>query len=110
MDPILDNLTLDRLVLDLSDSFCGSNCTCRKVAAAIPYFKEGFTLQAPKVVQIKGWDTGCADVEVMVRDCLRVWTLRRARYIAGYAGLALGYEFRGSRVVTGRGSGRITEE
>lgn len=35
VDPILDHLTLDRLVLDLSDSFYQEDCNCKIAAMAM---------------------------------------------------------------------------
>ena len=73
VDPILDNLTLDRLVLNLSDSFCdGTGCECRMAAMAIMCFEKGFALQPPKAVVVKGWNAGRPDIDAVVRDCLGV--------------------------------------
>ncbi len=58
-------------------------------AAAILCFMQGFALQSPKVVQVKGWDAGRADVEVMVKDCLETWTRRRGGHVVGFTDLAL---------------------
>lgn len=77
IDPILDCLALNRLVLDLSETFCPF-LTCSLEASAIMCFRHGFALQAPKVVEIKGWDAGRADVDDMVRECFRMWTAKRA--------------------------------
>ena len=55
VDPFLDNLTLDRLVLDLSDSFCeDDDCKFRMAAMAILCFKKGFASRAPKIVEVEG--------------------------------------------------------
>ena len=81
--PILENLTLDRLVLDLGDSFCQGGCKCRMAATALTCFKEGFASRAPNVVEIKGWDAVRDDIETVVRDCLQIWTMKRARRVAG---------------------------
>ena len=57
-------------------------------AATIMCFEQGLALQISKPVQVKEWDAGRADVEVMARDCLEAWTMRRGGHIAGYADLA----------------------
>ena len=73
VDPILDKFTLERLVLDLSDSFCeDDSCKCRLAGMAILCFRKGFALQAPKAVEIKGWDAGRPDIDAMVRNCLGI--------------------------------------
>lgn len=89
LDPILDNLALDRLVLDLSGCFCHDICECRMEAMAVTCFKKGFESQAPKMVEVKGWVAGRPDVDVVVRDCLGIWTMRRAKHVGGSASLAL---------------------
>ena len=81
--PILENLTLDRLVLDLSDSFYQGRCKCRMAATALTCFKGGFASRAPNCVEIKGWDSVRVDVETVVRDCLQIWTMKRVRRVAG---------------------------
>lgn len=91
--PILEDLTLDQLVLDLSDSSYRDGCKCRMAAAAIMCFEQGFALQTPKAVQVRGWDGGRADVETMVRDCLEAWTMRRGGHVAGYTDLAFSKYF-----------------
>ena len=58
-------------------------------AMAILCFKKGFALQAPKAVKIKGWNCVRFDVSTVVRDCLGIWTARRAASVAGCAGSAL---------------------
>lgn len=89
--PILGNLTLDRLVLDLSHSCCGVCCTyCHSAPMAIMCFKKGFALRAPRVVQVKGWDAGRANVQVMVQGCLELWTRRQAGRVA--ASVAFGVQ------------------
>ena len=77
VDLILENLTLDRIVLDLSYSPCSGGCNCNMAAVAITYFDRGFALRSPNSVEIKGWDAGREDVEVMVHDCLELWTSKR---------------------------------
>ena len=77
VNPILENLTLDRIVLDLSNSPSSGGCNCNMAAVAITYFDRGFALRSPKSVEIKGWDAGREDVEVMVHDCLELWTSKR---------------------------------
>ena len=77
VNPILENLTLDRIVLDLSYSSRSGGCNCNMAAIAITYFDRGFALRSPKSVEIKGWDAGREDVEVMVHDCLELWTSKR---------------------------------
>ena len=52
-------------------------------AISIVYFDNGFALQAPKLVEIKGWDAGGEEARATVHDCLRVWTLKRK---VGYPG------------------------
>ena len=83
--PILDNLMLDRLVLDLSQSFWLIGCNCMIAAMAITCFKKGFALWTPKFVEIKGWDAGREDIEAVVQDCLGIWTSRRARLMEGFS-------------------------
>ena len=91
VDLVLDHLTLDHFILDLSRSFCFSrDCACSMAARATTRFKKGFALQAPNTIDVKGWDAGRADVDVVVRDCLGIWTMRRASHEAGYADVALG--------------------
>ena len=77
VDPILENLALDRIVLDLSYGPCASSCNCKMAAIAITYFDRGFALRSPKSVEIKGWDVGREDAEAMVHDCLELWTSKR---------------------------------
>ena len=90
VDPILNNLKLDKLVLDLGDSFCDNDdCNCRMAAMATLCFKKGFALQAPKVVEVKGWALDGLDISAVVGECLRMWTMRRAGHVAGDTDLAL---------------------
>ena len=77
IDLVLEKLTLDRIVLDMSQSTCSGSCECKMAAISIMYFNKGFALQAPKSVEIKGWDAGGEEAEAMVHDCLRVWTSKR---------------------------------
>ena len=84
--PILENLTLDRIVLDLGYSSGSRGCNCSMAAIAITYFDRGFALRSPKSVEIKGWDAGREDVEVMVHDCLELWTSKRMMGYPGSAG------------------------
>lgn len=77
IEPILENLRLDRIVLDMSCSSCSDSCTCDIAAISIMCFNSGFALRAPKSVEIKGWDAGGEEAETMVRDCLGVWTSKR---------------------------------
>ena len=91
VDPILNNLKLDKLVLDLRDSFCDNDdCNCRMAAMAILCFKKGFALQVPKVVEVKGWELGGLDISAVVGECLGTWTMRRAGHVAGNTDLAVG--------------------
>lgn len=91
-DPVVEYLALDRLVLDLRYSFCSccDNNRIRMATTAIRCFQKGFKLQAPGLVEVKGWDdAGRADPEVVVRECLRAWTSRRASRLPGSADPAL---------------------
>lgn len=76
--PMLGYLKLDRLVVDLGQSFCPGRFNCKIAAMAVTCFKEGFALGTPEV-ETKGWDAGREDVEAVVQECLRIWTARRAR-------------------------------
>lgn len=92
VDPILDHLALNQLVLDLSDSFCYCHDThkARMAAMAIRCFEKGFRLRAPNLVKVKGWDdAGRADAEVVVRVLLKTWTMRRADHLVGSSQPAL---------------------
>ena len=77
VDLILENLTLDQIVLDLTYSSGSGGCSCNMAAIAITYFDRGFALQSPKSVEIRGWDADREDVEAMVHDCLELWTSKR---------------------------------
>lgn len=90
--PILDYLTLDRLVVDLDQSFCLGNCNCKIAAMAVTCFKKGFALRTPKVLKTKGWDAGREDVEAVVQECLRIWTSRRARGMVEFSHSAVPIE------------------
>ena len=77
IDPILENLALDRIVLDLSYSYHSDSCKCNMAAISIMSFDSGFALRAPKAVEIQGWDAGGEDAEAMVHACLGDWTMKR---------------------------------
>ena len=90
VDPILDHLRLDRLILDLSDSFCPEDCDCRMAAMAVLCFEKGFAVHTPKIVEVKGWELDDLDIAAVVGECLGTWTMRRAGKVAGDADSALG--------------------
>ena len=51
VDPVLGNLMLHRLVLNLSYSFCQDDgCKIRMAAMDVLCFKKGFALHGPKIV------------------------------------------------------------
>ena len=79
IDPILDSLALDRLVLGMTECFRDPKCRYKMEASTIMCFREGFALQAPKVVEIKWWrDAGRADIDAVVLECFQLWTAERA--------------------------------
>ena len=65
--PILENLTLDRIILDMSCSSCSGSCDCDMAAISIMFLDSGFARRAPKSVEIKGWDAGGEEAEAMVQ-------------------------------------------
>lgn len=87
--PMLDYLKLNRLVVDLGQSFCLCKSNCKIAAMAITCFKKGFALGTPKEVKTKGWDADREDVEAVVQECLRTWTLTRARPMVGFSHSAI---------------------
>ena len=90
--PILEHLTLNRLILDLGDSVCRRSCKCSMAAMAMMCFEKGFALQVPKTIEVQGQDAGRVDVAAVLQECSRVWTMKRRRQASGYSGLALAIE------------------
>ena len=83
---ICDYLTLDRLVIDVSDAFGkieGGSQPRMAAKAVTGLLKNDFALQTPKVVEVRGWYVGLVDVDEWVQKALRVWSLERARRTGG---------------------------